>query len=353
LNTQALPRVDAGVSLSHRLARLGPFAGKLAMRALMLLLVALIVFVVLRVVPSNPIAMLLPPTATEADLRALTASLGLDQPIWVQFGIWLQHVFHGDFGNSVRNDQPVLPAIAHALPVTLQLVFISLALGIAYGVVSALVAFRLAGSRWDRAIEAINSVSMAIPEFLWAILLILGFGIGLKWLPFLGPLDSDFSVPSVTGFLLIDTLLAGNVAAFFNAVLHLVMPAIALMLAIGPPLMRVLQSSLVDAYAEDYVMAARLRGVGETRLLLRHALKNAALPSISLIGVQAGMIVGGTLLIETIFGFPGIGYLMVNAIAAHDLAMIQALALTYAVAVQAFGAITDALLVALNPRLRG
>ncbi|CAN5167630.1 ABC transporter permease [soil metagenome] len=332
--------------------RLLPFATRLALRLVMLLLVALVVFVVLRVVPSDPIGMMLPASATEADVRAMTALLGLDQPIHVQFVIWLGRVLQGDFGNSLQSGLPVLPLILHALPTTLQLVFAGLVLGIVCGVGSALLAFRLSGSRWEKAIEAVNSVAIAIPEFLWAILLILAIGIGLQWLPFLGPIDAGVSVPAVTGFLLLDSLLAGDLAAFGSAVAHMVMPALALMFGLAPPIMRVLQSSLIDAYSEDYVMAARLRGVGETRLLLRHALKNAALPTISLIGVQAGMIVGGTLLIETIFGFPGIGNLMVNAIGAHDLAMIQALAITYAVAVQVFGAITDGLLVAMNPRLR-
>lgn len=334
------------------LARSVPLATRLLLRAAMLLVVALIVFVVLRVVPSDPIGMLLPASATAEDVKAMTALLGLDRPIPVQFAIWLERVAHGDFGRSLQTSLPVAPLILHALPTTLTLVFAGLALGIAFGVGSALLAFRLSGTPWENAIEAINSIAIAIPEFLWAILLILAIGIGLRWLPFLGPIDAEHSVTAHTGFLLVDALLAGDLAAFGSAVRHLVLPALALMLGIGPPIMRVLQSSLIDTYAEDYVVAARLRGVGETRLLLRHALKNAALPTISLIGVQAGMIVGGTLLIETIFGFPGIGALMVGAIGAHDLAMIQALALSYALAVQVFGAITDAVLVALNPRLR-
>ncbi|KKW68194.1 hypothetical protein AAV94_06370 [Lampropedia cohaerens] len=318
----------------------------------LLLFIALVVFVVLRMLPSDPVAMMLPPGASEQDRIALTQDLGLDKPLLVQFGIWLGNAVQGDLGNAINSGQPVVGLILQALPTTLQLVVLSLLFGALLGVAGGLIAFRFRQTPIERGVQVANSIAISIPEFLWAILLILSLGIGLQWLPFLGPIDANHSVPRQTGFLLIDTLLAGDLSAFGSALKHMAMPVIALSLSIAPPLMRIMHSSLIDAYAEDYVAAARLRGLDENRILVRHALKNAALPTVALLGLQAGTLMGGTVLIETIFGFPGIGGLMLQSLAVADMFMIQGLALTYAVAVQAMNTLSDIALYMLNPRLR-
>ena len=325
---------------------------RIGTRVLMMLVVALVVFVVLRILPVNPLGMLLPATATAADVAALTHTLGLDKPLWAQFLVWLGQVVQGDFGASIQSGRAVGPLILQALPTTLQLIACGLALGILLGVASGLLAFRFLGRPMERALDVGGSIAISVPDFLWAILMILGLGIGLRWLPFLGPIDAAFNLPRVTGFMLVDAVLAGDVAAFGSVVAHLAMPTLALALGIAPPLMRILRSSLIEVYNEDYIVAARLRGLSENRILFKHALRNAALPTLSMIGMQAGTIIGGTLLLETIFSFPGIGSLMVTAIANHDLPVIQGLALTYAVAVLAMNMLTDALLVLVNPRLR-
>jgi ABC-type dipeptide/oligopeptide/nickel transport system permease component len=329
-----------------------PLLWRLLWRIPMLLFLTAAVFFVLRVLPVDPIGMLLPPNATEVEVQALIEAFGLDRPIPVQFGIWLRSALHGDLGRTMHSGLDVVDLILKALPVTLQLIACGLLLGVAFGVGGGLLAFRFRGTRIERVVQIATSISISVPEFLWAILLILGVGIGLQWLPFLGQLDAGMIVTPVTGFLLADALIAGDFAAWWSAVQHLALPSIALSLGIAPPLMRILHSSLLDAYAEDYVAAARLRGQSENRILVHHALKNAALPTVSMLGVQTSMVVGGTLLIETIFGFPGIGSLMVNAIGGSDLPMIQGLALTYAIAVQAINMITDVALLLLNPRLR-
>jgi ABC-type dipeptide/oligopeptide/nickel transport system permease component len=352
------PALSSQASLGHLSATAARGLGamstlwRILWRVPMLLFLAAIVFLVLRVLPADPMGMLLPPSATPADVKALTEALGLDKPIPMQFGIWLGHALHGDLGRTMQSGQAVTPLILKALPVTLQLIFCGLVLGVIFGIGGGLLAFRYRGTRIERAVEVINSISISVPEFLWAILLILGVGIGLQWLPFLGQLDANLTVQPVTGFLLIDAIVAGDLAAWWSGVKHLALPSFALSLGIAPPLMRILHSSLLEAYTEDYIAAARLRGLSENRILVRHALKNAALPTVSMLGIQASTVIGGTLLMETIFGFPGIGSLMVNAIGANDLPMIQGLALTYAVAVQAVNMATDAALLLLNPRLR-
>lgn len=324
----------------------------LAWRVPLTLVIALMVFVVLRLLPVDPIAMLMPPGATAQDIAALTREMGLDRPVLVQFGLWLSHALQGDLGRSISGGLPVSGLITQALPVTLQLLWCALVIGLLLGLASGLLAFRLRGTWLERTIQTANGLMMAIPDFLWALLLILIFGITLRWLPFLGEIDASMTVPHVSGFLLFDSLWEGDFAAWRSTLAHLMLPALALSMGIATPIARVLHSSLLATYAEDYIQAARLRGITETRLLLQHALRNAALPTVSLIGTQASVVIGGTLLVESIYGLPGIGSLMLNALGAHDMPVIQALALTYAITVQIASTLSEMLLRALDPRIR-
>jgi peptide/nickel transport system permease protein len=318
-----------------------------------ILCVSALVFVVLRLLPADPIAMSLPPGATAADVAQLRAAFGLDRSIPEQFLIWLGRLARGDFGLSIHFRRPVLDMVVVALPATLELLASGLLLGIVAGVAGGLVMFAWRGTAGEQAVDLGTTVMMSIPEFLWAILLILGFGVALAWLPFIGRVAPSVALPPMpTGFLLIDALMAGRLDALASALIHLILPSVALAIGLAPLVMRVLRSSLLDVIGEDYIALARLRGLSERRILLRHALKNAALPTLSLIGVQAGFMFGGTVLVEVIFAYPGLGNLMVDAVRNHDLPVIQAAALTYCVLVLAINAVVDVLYLALNPKLR-
>jgi len=341
---------------SVRLRRSGSVASRIVWRfgrrVLILLAVSIVVFAVLRLLPTDPAVMLLPPNAPLTDLIALRHTLGLDRPIAVQYLQWLGHAVRGDFGHSLQNNQPVGPQILAALPTTLQLLAGGLLLGLIAGLGSGIYAFNRRGTRAEAAAELGNGLAISVPDFLWGIVLILGFGIALKWLPFIGQIDSAYTVTPHTGFVLLDTLMDGQFSAFGNALLHLVLPCLALGMGIAPPLMRILRSSLLDTFAEDYIHAARLRGLSESQILRIHGLRNAALPTLNIVAMQVSLLIGGTLLIEKVFGMPGIGSLMISAISAHDLPMIQALAMIYAICVQVVNGLTDALEVIFNPRLR-
>jgi ABC-type dipeptide/oligopeptide/nickel transport system permease component len=317
----------------------------------MLLVVSMLIFVVLRLLPADPVGMLIPPNATAADVEALRHRLGLDGSIVHQYMVWLRNLLQGDFGTSIQAGLPVSQLILKALPTTIQLVLFALVFGILFGFIGGLGSFYLRGTPAEGVAEVGNALTISIPDFLWAILLILVFGIGFKLLPFVGPIDSSYAVPSRTGFLLIDTLLAGEFAGFCNVLAHFALPAIALGMTKAALVMRVLRSSLLEAYSEEYIVAARLRGVSEMRIMLRHAFKNAVLPTVSLIGVLGATVFGGTLLIETIYSLPGIGSLMVGAVRSHDLPVIQSLALVYAVVVMVVNAVVDVIYTLLDPRL--
>ncbi len=294
--------------------------------------------------------MLLPPNGSADELQRLRAALGLDQPLLQQFLIWLKNLLHGNAGLSIRSGEEVSTLILSALPVTLQLVTLAILIGAGAGFISGVLAFRYRFTPVRNSLEVTNAMALSVPEFLWGILLMLVFGIGLRVSPFFGEVDPRLMVEQQTGFLLIDTLLSGNPAAFLNVLSHYLLPSLALALAIAPTLMRILYSSLNQIYASEYMRSARLRGLPERRLLLVHALRNAVLPALNLMSVQAGMLIGGTLLIEKIYGLQGIGSLMIDAINNQDLPVIQAVALVYAICVLMINQATEWLQHVLDPR---
>ncbi len=327
-------------------------AYRAAMALPIMLAVSVIVFVVLRLLPADPVAMSMPPGATAEEFARMRAELGLDQPVIAQYAVWLARSVVGDFGQSIFFRRPVRQMIGIALPATIELVVAGLATGTAMGVAGGLILFAAGRGVLGTALDAVVTAVMSIPEFLWGIILILGLGVMAPVLPFIGRLDPSIPLPpSRTGFLLLDSLLSGRMDAFGSALLHLLLPALALGIGLAPLVARVLRSSLLGAALEDHVVQARRRGLTNSRLLLRHILPNAALPTVALLGVQGGFMFGGTVLIESIFAFPGLGALVVDAVRNHDLPLIQGVALTYCVLVLILNGAIDALYVSLDPRL--
>lgn len=321
--------------------------------ALMVVLVSMMVFAVLHVLPIDPVGMSLPPGATEADRLALQREFGLDRPAAEQYRNWAGKVLQGDFGRSVNLRRDVGPLVASVLPATLELVSVALLGGIALGVAGGLLLFAVRRTWWEAVGDVATSVLVSVPDFVWAIAGILLFGVWLQALPFIGRIDPDNVVPERTGFMLLDTLVAGRPAAFRDALAHLVLPATALGITLAPLVTRVLRSSLLGVIVEDFIHLARLRGLTERQVLTRHALRNAALPTLSLVGVQAGFMFGGTLLVEAIFGWPGLGNLMVLSVRTGDIPVIQAATLVYCLGVLLITLLVDIATLALNPRLRG
>jgi ABC-type dipeptide/oligopeptide/nickel transport system permease component len=318
-----------------------------------LVCVSALVFVILRLLPADPVAMSLPPGATAEDFAKLRQAFGLDRSIPEQYLIWLGRLVTGDFGTSIFFRRPVGDLVATAFPATVELVTLGLALGVALGVAGGLAMFAWRGRAGEQVLDLGTSGLMAIPEFLWAILLILVLGVALPILPFIGRLSPGLSLPPpLTGFLLLDSLVTLRFDVLGSALRHMVLPATALAIGLAPLVMRVLRSSLMEVIREDYITQARLRGIPERTILVRHALKNAALPTISLIGVQGGFMFGGTVLVEMIFAYPGLGNLMVDAVRNHDLPVIQVVGLVYCVLVLAINAAVDVVYLVANPKLR-
>lgn len=317
-----------------------------------MLLLSVIVFVVLRALPADPLALLLPPNATQADAELVQKALGLDRSIPVQFVIWLRDALHGDLGSSISFREPVTRLIANTLPATLELSFVGLFFALLISIPGGLILYAVRGTAGEPPLEIAVICMLCIPAFLWAIFLMLGFGVGLGWLPIAGRVDSGVAIPGGTGFLLIDYLMVGQWRNWLNAWSHLLLPASALALGFSPLVIRVLRASLLESSEEQYVMAARQRGLSERKIIISHMLKNSALPTITLIGAQFGFLFGGTLLVEAIFSLPGLGNLMVQAVRNHDLPLIQGIALVFCVMTLLINTVVDVLYVVLNPKLR-
>jgi peptide/nickel transport system permease protein len=327
-------------------------ARRILVSVVILFIVSALLFCILRLLPVDPAAMSLPPNATLEEIAAKRHAMGLDQPLFRQYLIWAGQVLHGDFGTSIHFRRGVAGLIGSTLPATVELALLAMIVAGTLGIAGGLYLFHVRGTAREPIADAGSIVLLSLPEFLWGLFFILLFGVALELLPFTGRLTAGFQRPVVTGFLLLDTLLVGRPDMFFNALKHMILPSLALGIAFAPTIMRVLRSSLLDVYQEDYIHQARLRGFSERHILLRHALKNAILPTLSLMGVQFGFLFGGTLLIEVIYSYPGLGNLMVDAVRNADLPIIQAVGLTYCVVVLTINTVVDAAYVILNPKLR-
>jgi peptide/nickel transport system permease protein len=317
-----------------------------------LFVVSALLFCVLRLLPVDPAAMSMPPTATIAEIDAKRREMGLDRPLPQQYLIWLNDALHGDFGRSIVFRREAGSLVAATLPVTIQLALAAMVLAAVLGVGGGLVLFHVRGTLFEPLADFVSILLLSIPEFLWGLILLFVFGVALHLLPFTGQVAPGLPLPHITGFLLLDSLLVGRFDVFVSACQHLILPAVALGLAFSPTIMRVLRSSLFDVYHEDYIEQARLRGLSEGHILLGHALKNASLPTLTLAGVQFGILFSGTLLVEVIYSYPGMGNLMVDAVRNADLPLIQTIGLTYCVVVLVINTAVDSLYILLNPKLR-
>jgi ABC-type dipeptide/oligopeptide/nickel transport system permease component len=317
-----------------------------------LLGVAIVVFVLLRVVPGDPIAMMIPPGAREADITRLRALYGLDLPIVEQLGHWLVDLASFRFGTSISLRQPVLELILGRMPATLELALAAMVLATGLGILLGVAATYWRG-RWpETLVDGLAGLAMAIPDFLWGLLFILGLGVLLPVLPISGRLDPRLETSFQTQFYLAESILRGEFALTRSLLAHLVLPVVALALPLTAAVARILKSALKEAMAQDYVLMARARGFSTARIIWREAFRNALVPTVTLSGVQFTFLLGGTVLVERIFSYPGIGNMAIGAVIDRDLPLIQGVVLTFAVLFIAINLLVDMTYALLNPRLR-
>jgi len=317
-----------------------------------LVCVAVLVFVLVRVVPGDPVAMMIPPGADDAVVARLHALYGLDKPLWRQFVIWAARAVTGDFGVSITTRQDVGGLIASRLPATLELVALAAALAVALGVALAVVGTRMSGGAGEGAVDAVTGFVLAVPDFLWGLAFIVVFGVLLPLLPISGRVDPTRALGLATEFTLTESFLRLRWGVTADVLAHMAMPAAALALPLAAMIARVLKSSLAEQMGQDYALLSRVKGFSRWHVITAEALRNAAIPTVSLTGVQVTFLVGGTVLIERIFSYPGIGNLAIDAVINRDLPLIQGLILTFAAMFIVINLALDLSYAALDPRLR-
>lgn len=325
---------------------------RLVTTAITLIGVAVIVFVVIRVVPGNPIALMLPPGATEEDIARLTALYGLDKSLPAQFLIWVQGVAQGDFGTSITARQPVLDLVLGRLPATLELSVMALVIACLLGGVAALTGTRRRDTKVEGAIDVANGMALSVPDFLWGLILILVFGVLLPVFHISGRVTPSLDLPFSTNFYLFESLLRLRFDLWADIVSHMFLPALALAIPLAAIIGQLLKQSLKETMHLDYVTLARTKGYGENHVILREALPNAILPTLTLVGVQFTFLIGGTVIIERLFSYEGLGNMAIDAVINRDLPLIQGIVILFAVIFTAVNLIVDLAYAALNPRLR-
>ncbi|MBV1697901.1 MAG: ABC transporter permease [Hyphomicrobiales bacterium] len=331
---------------------LAVIANRAAMALVTLAGVAVVVFILLRVVPGDPVAMMISPGASAADIAALKAHYGLDAPLLVQFGIWTKGIVEGDFGTSITLHRHVTSVLADRLPATIELAVMALFVAVTLGGGIAIVGTLLRRTPGEAVIDGLNSVMLAVPDFIWALALVLLFAVALPVLPLTGQIDPALAEGFSTRFYLTESVLTGRFAVAGNILSHMIMPTLALALPLAAVIVRLLKQSLKEAMLQDYVLLARIKGFGELRLVLQEALRNAIGPTLALTGVQFTFLIGGTVIVERIFAYPGIGNLAIDAIINRDFPLIQGLVLLFGLIFILINIGIDLTVAALKPRLR-
>ncbi len=326
-------------------------ASRLIQLIFVLIGVSVVVFVTMHVLPGDVAQLLLGEHATNEQLHRLREQLGLNQPVWVQYGRFMLAGVHGDLGISVQTNHPALNDVLTAFPVTLQLALASLLLasllGIPIGVLSAV----RRGSRFDAVVMTLTLFGVSMPIFWLGLMLLLLFAAGLDWLPVGGLMPVGLDPARITGMSVIDSLLSANPSMVFASLRHMVLPAVTLASVPLALIARITRAEVLSAATADHVRTARAKGVAESRVILRHVLRNAAIPIVTVIGLQAGLLLSGAVLTETIYSLPGLGRLMVDSILSRDYPVVQAGALFIALVFVLVNLAVDILYAALDPRI--
>lgn len=325
---------------------------RLTMAAVTLFCVAVVVFILLRVVPGDPIAMMISPGASPNDIAVLRALYGLDESMMTQFVLWLKAMFSGDFGTSISLNRDVIEIIWARLPATLELAASALVTASLMGTAAAVTGIRLRQRRSEGLLDTLNGFFLAIPDFIWALALVLIFGVLYPVFPLSGRLDPSASYDFVTRFYLLESVMTLNGRALLDITSHMAMPTLALALPLAAVIANVLKGSLREAMVQDYIILAKLKGMSEWRLILQEALRNAVGPTLVLTGVQFTFLIGGTVIIERIFAYPGIGNLAIDAVINRDLPLIQGLVLMFGFLFISVNILIDLAVVSLNQRMR-
>ncbi|WP_158801591.1 MULTISPECIES: ABC transporter permease [unclassified Acidisoma] len=326
--------------------------GRIGQLVLVLFGVSVIVFFTMHVLPGDVATLLLGERATLAQLASLRHQLGLDQPIFIQYFYFLLQVLQGDFGMSLRSNHAALADVLVAFPVTLQLALAALALAVVIGVPVGIIAGTRPSGLLDNLLMTATLFGVSMPIFWLGLMLLLLFGGLLGWLPIGGLMPTGLDAPRVTGMTVIDSLISGRPHLIWESLRYLTLPAVTLATIPLAMIARITRSEMLAMGSLDHVRTARAKGMPERRVILRHILRNALIPVVTVIGLQLGLLLSGAVLTETIFSLPGLGRLMVDSILSRDYPVVQAGALFIAFVFVLVNLVVDLTYGLLDPRIR-
>lgn len=315
--------------------------------------ITIVSFGFVRVLPGDPVLLMAGERGlSDERYNALLQEFGYDRPIWQQYFSYLGDLLSGDFGNSLVTKRPVLEEFFTLFPATVELAFVAMIIAVALGIPAGIIAANKRGSFFDQTIMGTALVGYSMPIFWWGLLLIIVFSGWLQWTPVSGRISLLFFFPQVTGFMLIDSLLSGQKGAFASAVSHLILPSIVLATIPLAVIARQTRSAMLEVLGEDYVRTAKAKGLSTRRVVGIHALRNALIPVITVIGLMVGTLLAGAILTETIFSWPGIGKWMVDSIFRRDYPVVQSGLLLIAAMVMVVNLLVDMTYGLINPRIR-
>ena len=330
---------------------------RLVRLVLVLVAITVVSFLFMHAIPGDPIALRLGEHATPVEVAHLRSSLGLDRPWFVQLSLYLGAVARGDLGQSLFDAQPVAQKLGQYFPATMELALSAMLFAMLIGIPAGVIAAVRHGSAVDALTMSAALLGVSIPVFwlgwiLVYLLAVLPSQHGLNLFPISGRIAVTYFIPARTHLVVVDALLAGNVRAALDALWHLVLPAVTLGTIPLAIVAKITRSGMLDVLSSDYVRTARAKGLGQRAVVLKHALRNALIPIITVLGLQTGLLLGGAVLTESVFAWPGVGRLAFQAISNRDMPLINGCILLFATVFVVVNAAVDLLYAVANPRIR-
>ncbi|KGQ38410.1 ABC transporter permease subunit [Gallibacterium genomosp. 1] len=315
--------------------------------------ITLLTFALIHLIPGDPIEIRMGERGLSPEVhQQMMHQLGLDKSLPEQYFDYLKGIAHGDFGTSFKNNVPVLDEFLSLFPATIELAVFAILFAVIIGIPIGILAAIKRGSIFDHSVMAISLTGYSMPIFWWGLLLMLLVSVQWNLTPVSGRIDAEYWVDSVTGFMLIDSWLSGEPGAFKSAVMHLILPSIVLGTIPLAVISRMTRSSMLEVLGEDYIRTARAKGLSSMRIIVVHALRNALIPVVTVIGLIVGQLLSGAILTETIFSWPGIGKWVIEAIRARDYPVVQSAVLIIATIIIIVNLLVDLLYGVVNPRIR-
>jgi len=313
--------------------------------------VTLIAFALIHLAPGDPVRTMLGQHATQQEIEDIRAKYGLDQPLYVQYFIWLGDVLQGDLGRSILSHEQVTTEIASRFPNTIELAIAAMLFAILIGVVAGIISATKQYYVADYSVMGLALFGISMPVFWLGIMLMMIFGVFLGWLPIGGRIDLLLPFQRITGFMVIDSIITLNGAALISVIRHLLLPAIALGTIPMAIIARTTRSSMLEVLRQDFIRTERAKGLSERKVIYKHAIRNAMVPVVTVIGLNFGLLLSGAILTETVFSWPGVGRLVVDAVYARDYPLVIGCILVFALVFVIVNLITDILYTYIDPRI--